>query len=101
MNQPCIKFLSHTVSYAVFIIMIIVSSITFSEEQRNREKFSIKFAERFDNYTEYFLQADFKYKFPLIDFYMRMSRPSHLDIAISIWIIGKIFLYFLSLFFKN
>jgi hypothetical protein len=89
MQQPCVKFLSHTVTYLAFIIMIIVSSVQFSEEQKNMMKFSKLVDSKYDNYTNYFIRNDLKYKFEAGDFYIRRDDPSELDIAITIWIIGE------------
>lgn len=91
MYQPCVKFISHTLTYMVFIIMIIVSSVQFSEEQKNTKKFSNHLPNVFyNNYTTYSLNKTLIHKlhFRNLDFSLRRDQPSEMDIAITIWIIG-------------
>ncbi len=45
LNQPFIKFISHTIMYLFFIIMIIVSSVHLASELRSSQKFSKYLAE--------------------------------------------------------
>jgi hypothetical protein len=92
MNQPCVKFLSHTVSYIIFIIMLITSSIQLSNEQAYLEKFSAFIGDYFQNYTTYQNGSTFSmnmtYHFKLNDFFIRMHKPSELDVTLTIMIIG-------------
>lgn len=92
--QPCVKFISHTITYMIFIILIIVSSVKFSEEQKESVKFSKLMPENlYNNYTSY-VSLPIDYKFEFVDFWVRNHVPSELDIAITIWIIGLyIFIY--------
>jgi len=90
MYQPFVKFLSHTISYMIFIVLLIVSSVKFSSEQMSTKKFSDFLPENlFSNYTTYANRDDLEYKFEFSDFYIRMDQPSEMDIAITIWIIGR------------
>jgi hypothetical protein len=89
MRQPCIKFISHTVTYIGFIGMIIVSSLKFAEEQQSRERFSFSFPQYAQIFSNYASNTTFKYRFPNSDFYIRMQQPSNLDYAISLWVLGK------------
>lgn len=89
MNQPCLKFVAHTATYFGFIAMIIVSSLTFSDELHERYKFSEKYPQYHDIFLNYTKDTELKYRFPNSDFYIRMHTPSHLDYAISIFVLGK------------
>lgn len=93
MYQPCIKFLSHTISYLIFILIIIISSIQFSEEQKNTIKLSEHLTDFFfKNFSAYMSKKDLKYKleFEDIDFSIRRDCPSAIDIFITIFIFGFI-----------
>lgn len=93
MYQPCIKFLSHTISYLIFILIIIISSIQFSEEQKNTIKLSEHLTEIYlKNFSTYMSKKDLKYKleFEDIDFSIRRDSPSVIDIFITIFIVGFI-----------
>lgn len=84
-----VKFISHLVSYLVFIGMIIASSLRLSKAEMQLEKFSCKYSELFKNYTEYINKSELAYQPAFTDFYIRPYMPSDLDIAISVWILGK------------
>lgn len=73
--------------------MIIVSSLQFAGEEKNRPKLSKlypQYAELFSNYTS---NANLVYRFVAPDLHVRSSFPSNLDIAINIWIIGMCEIY--------
>jgi hypothetical protein len=89
-KQPCINFLAHTISYTAFIGMIIVSSLKFADDIKHRERFKnhtiySKYEDLFANYSK---NTNLKYRFPNSDFYFRITTPSQLDYAISLWVIG-------------
>lgn len=88
MTQPCIKFITHTTFYGVFIALIIVSSLQFANEETRIEKFSTRYPSYYENFTNYMSNQQLKYKFFEFDFYIRSSFPSNIDIAITIWIVG-------------
>jgi hypothetical protein len=95
MKQPCIKFISHTISYMAFIIMLIISSLQFAAEQQDTIKLSsfLNMSHSpifFNNYTSYVERTDIPEHYKFSDFSIRIDRPSSLDIAITIWIIGLI-----------
>ena len=90
MAQPCIKFITHTTFYLIFIVLIIVSSLQFSQDEAFSPKFSKDFPAMYQNYTNYFHKKNLTYKFFEKDFYIRPSFPGHIDIAITIFIIGML-----------
>lgn len=100
MSQPCIKFVTHTTFYVVFIALIIVSSLQFAEVEKNAVKFSDFYPKFVDNFTSYVNNSNLKYKFFDSDFYIRPSFPSNIDIVITIWVIGK-YIHFFYLLFKK
>ena len=74
--------------------MIIVSSLKFAEDTKNRDRFThctiySNYVELFANYSR---NTSLKYRFPNSDFYFRITSPSQLDYAISLWVIGIEFL---------
>ena len=70
--------------------MIIVSSLQFADEQKKLDRFSLNFTNYSVIFKNYSLNNKFEYRFNVTDFYIRNSAPSNLDIAINIWIIGKL-----------
>jgi hypothetical protein len=88
-NQPFLKFISHTISYFCFIAMIIISSLTFAEDQKNRDRFSLVYPQFNASFVNYINNQSFKYRFPTYDFYIRSHKPNQLDLAITIWILGN------------
>jgi hypothetical protein len=68
--------------------MIIGSSLKFSEEQQNRDKFSKHFTQYVEIFANYSANTALRYRFPNPDFYIRMQKPSYLDYAITLWVIG-------------
>ncbi|CAF0718901.1 unnamed protein product [Brachionus calyciflorus] len=88
MTQPCIKFITHTTFYAVFIALIIVSSLQFASEENKLQKFSSLYPSYYVNFTNYINNENISYKFFESDFYIRPSFPSNIDMVLTIWIIG-------------
>ena len=89
MNQPCLKFIAHSATYFGFIAMVIVSSLTFSDELHARYKFSDKYPDKLDIFVNYTENTELKFRFPNSDFYIRMSMPSDLDYSITIFVLGN------------
>lgn len=88
-NQPFLKFISHTTSYFCFIAMIIVSSLTFAQEQQKCDLFSLTYPEYNASFVTYVNTQAFKYRFPTHDFYIRLHKPNYLDLVITLWILGN------------
>ena len=89
------KFLGHTISYAVFIVLIIVSSLLFASEfQKPIHLLSVANPNIF-----LALQKSAEYKminnitdcliYPTSNLYFRFDRPTSIDIIISVFVIGK------------
>ena len=95
LRQPCIKFLSHTISYAIFIILIILSSLLFAAEfEKPFKRFSIE-----NRNLSLALNSSIElcrtvYQnscqiYPMNnDFYFRPETPTWIDIVISIFVVG-------------
>ncbi|CAF0823158.1 unnamed protein product [Rotaria sordida] len=95
LKQPCIKFLGHTISYAIFIILIILSSLLFAGEfQKPLKRFENIYPDlpQVLNETIYLCQTTYSnictYYPQDNDFYFRQSTPTWIDIAISVFVIG-------------
>jgi hypothetical protein len=89
MNQPLVKFIAHTMTYLAFISLIIISSLQFAEEEKRKSKFSELYPTFMTNYSKYASNSILNYRFSEPDFYLRSFFPSNVDMAITIWIIGK------------
>jgi hypothetical protein len=88
MSQPFVKFVAQTLSYMVFVALIIASTIEFAELEADVDCFSDlypNFTKAFSHYVE---REDLKYKFFESDFYFRPYAPSVIDLIISVWIVG-------------
>lgn len=96
LKQPCIKFLGHTTSYAIFIMLIILSSLLFAGEfQKPLQRFSEIYSRlsnilnnsislcqtTYQNNCSYYPQNN--------DFYFRPSTPTWIDIAVTIFVVGN------------
>lgn len=107
MSQPFIKFSSHTITYMIFIILIILSSVLFSSEISSTSYFSDFLNDTscsFDNYTSYLTisktnQSSFSYEFILDDFHMRKNTPSFIDLLITLYVIGFVWQEFKKIFY--
>lgn len=102
MALPCVKFISHFASYLAFLCMIISSSVRFAYDESNSKsiattRFQCQFTKYFSNFSEYTNRSDLAYKPDFYDFYIRPTRPSGLDLVISIWVIGN-FISFSTLY---
>lgn len=94
MKQPYIKFLGHTISYAVFIVLIIVSSFLFAEQFQENDLIDLK---TISNRTSDILNKTIeKYKnatdcvlYPVDNLVFRANTPTGIDIAITVFVVGK------------
>lgn len=111
LQQPCIKFLGHTISYGCFIVLIILSSLLFvSEFQKPLKSLSRDFPniskalnESITSCQNQFKDKCFYYPFK-DDFVFRQNTPTVIDVAITIYVVGKTSKHFLLLkenFFEN
>ena len=94
-KQPCIKFIGRTISYGVFIALIIVSSLLSAEEfQKPLKHLRDHYPEVADalnqslEYRETNNQVDCVI-YPNDDLVFRFDRPTSIDIAISVFVIGN------------
>ncbi|CAF1249920.1 unnamed protein product, partial [Didymodactylos carnosus] len=94
LKQPCIKFLSHIISYVIFIVFIIVSSLLFASELKQKK---IKLSDYNPNISMALQNSISQCKTSLYnctyipeysDFYFRKQSPTWSDVAISIFVIG-------------
>lgn len=90
MSLPCVKFITFITSYLLFISMLVANGIQFDYDETNNLKFSETYPQFFDNFTNYF-NSDLTYKFEVNDFYIRKNKPSKLDYAVCVWLIGLLF----------
>lgn len=89
MSQPCVKFLSHTISYMIFILMLVLSSIKYYQETKCAISFSSLLGKSlYANFTTYFKKDSLKYKFNSEDFILRVDQPDEMGVIMTIWIAG-------------
>ena len=94
LKQPCIKFLGHTISYAIFICLIIVSSFLFAGEfneklqKLNETKFG-NISEGLQRSREEIDNASDCLIYPNNNLVFRAAKPTWIDITISVFVIGK------------
>ena len=88
LSQPCIKFITHSSAYFVFIILITVSSLQFASDVKFAAKFSDSYPTLVENFTKYVNNDNLLYRFMQKDFYMRSTFPGNLDFVITLWIIS-------------
>jgi hypothetical protein len=101
MSQPFVKFVAQTLSYMVFVALIIASTIEFAQIETRAERFSTQYPNFTKNFVHYVEREDLKYKFFESDFYIREFAPSLIDVIISVWIVGKFnFFYNLKKFYR-
>ncbi|KAI3381524.1 hypothetical protein SNEBB_008688, partial [Seison nebaliae] len=112
MRQPCVKFIGHTISYLMFIGMIVSSSLQSMSVQH--EQFSLSkawknaycnyqelfsYRARYDNFTvkcgnqstePHYVDGNAAYVCANVrhDFYLREFYSVPLDIAIALWVVG-------------
>ncbi len=91
LRQPCIKFVAHTIMYLVFVVLIMISSLQFTNQEKNESRFSKHYPNLTVTMETYVNNTDLPYRAAFADFYLRPSLPNQLDIVINIWIIGDYF----------
>ncbi len=92
MSLPFIKFYYYTVSYLIFICLILTSSFQNIQNIINEEKLSINFAEYYDDFNKYTKNINLTYRFPVHDFCLRKNDlPNLVDILICIMLVGNLF----------
>ncbi|CAF0993566.1 unnamed protein product [Brachionus calyciflorus] len=101
-RQPCIKFILCVTSYVFLVIFMILSSIELDFDEINQRQFSTNYPIFYNNFTSYVTNKNLTYRFDVNDFYIRSTKPSLVDLLISIWILGLIVnelkqIYFYSL----
>ncbi|CAF3440747.1 unnamed protein product [Rotaria socialis] len=95
LKQPCIKFIGHTISFGIFIILIILSSLLFAGEfQKPMKRLKDIYPNVSDALNQSIALCDSIYTNACIycplddDFYFRQSTPTWIDIAITIFVVG-------------
>ena len=100
LTLPYIKFLSFSVSYLAFIVILIASDFQYAAVESESEKLSVSFSQYYENYVSYAENKNLTYRFPATDMYFRRDMPHYIDIVICIWVFGlnlretkKLFIY--------
>ena len=95
-KQPCIKFLGHTISYAMFIVLIISSSLLFASAfQGPMKRLSLIYPNITLGLNQSILLCQTTFNGscavypPDDDFIFRHSSPTWIDIAITVFVIGE------------
>ncbi|CAF1556535.1 unnamed protein product [Rotaria magnacalcarata] len=95
LQQPCIKFIGHIISYAIFIVLIIVSSLLFAGElKKPLTKLSVRYPGLSLALNQSLTNAHNSSNgfdcdiYPDDDLYFRANRPTWIDITISVFVIG-------------
>lgn len=98
--MPYIKFISFTVSYLAFIVLLIISDLQYASDEDMDEKLSVIFSQYYPYYLRYINNTNLTYRFPATDMYIRRDMPYFIDIIICIWVFGlclreskKLFVY--------
>ena len=93
MSLPCIKFFTYTISYFIFLCLVLLSSLDIdlntANEKQNTIQFSVAYSNSLDNYTDYIENTEIEYRFAPTDFFIRQHTPNYLDIAICIYLLGN------------
>lgn len=92
MCLPCIKFITFTFSYLGFIVLLVLSSLRIVNNDLGEGSFKQMYNDSYEKYLVYY-EKNLTYKFPTKDFYIRTTQPNSIDLAICIWLLGKISLY--------
>ena len=88
MCLPYIKFITYTISYLLFILLVVISSLIAPNDEKHRDKFSVFYPEYAEIYHKYVENEHLTYKFPTNDFFIRNYKPSVLDVVICVWLFG-------------
>ena len=90
MSLPFIKFYYYTISYLIFICLILISSFQNIQNIIAEEKLSIHFSEYYDDFNSYVNNKNLTYRFPVYDFCLRKNDvPNIVDILICIMLLGN------------
>lgn len=89
MCLPCIKFITFSMSYLGFMVLLIISSLRFIQLDLTDGLFSDLYPAFKHNYENYINNHNLTYKFPIADFYIRNTKPNSIDIAICVWLLGN------------
>ena len=89
MSLPYIKFITNILSYLLFIVLIVISSLKDPDNERHRDKFSVIYRDRVDIFEHYVENHDLIYRFHVNDFYFRKDEPFVVDIIICVWLLGN------------
>lgn len=89
MCLPCIKFITFTISYLTFIVLLVLSSLRIVQKDLDEGAFSAMYNQSYQKYLIY-MKKNLTYKFPTNDFYIRTTQPNNVDLAICIWLLGKL-----------
>lgn len=91
MSLPFIKFFYYTLSYFIFLSLILVSSFQFKSNVINHEKLSDVYHENYKDFYDYVHNENLTYRFETDDFFIRKNdSPSNIDILICVWLVGNI-----------
>ncbi|CAF2912362.1 unnamed protein product [Rotaria sp. Silwood2] len=95
LQQPCIKFIGHIISYAIFIVLIIVSSLLFASELKKQSTHlshykNISFAlnQSLTNAKDLSATGGDCDIYPNDDLVFRAHKPTWIDITISVFVVG-------------
>jgi hypothetical protein len=90
MSLPFIKFFYYTISYLIFIGLILTSSFQFKSNVVNDEKLSTSYHDYHEIFYEYVHNEQLTYRFEVEDFYIRKNEsPNIIDIIICVWLFGN------------
>ena len=88
MHLPCIKFITFTISYIIFLVLIIATSLRLDYDFSTFIQFSKVYPDRVLNYTNYIKNEAISIRFIPTDFYLRSDSPVTLDLVVCIWLFG-------------
>ena len=97
MCLPFVKFFSYTISYFIFICLLIASSTQYIKDE-NLIKLSINYNQYYFNYTNYYSNKKLTYRFQTSDMYLRSSKINIIDYIICTWLLGK---YLINTYINN
>ncbi len=92
MSLPYIKFITNILSYLLFIVLIVISSLKDPNNEMKRDKFSVVYHDRVEIFENYVENHDLTYRFEVHDFFIRNEEPFVVDVIICVWLLGILFL---------
>lgn len=92
LSLPSIKFISHFVSYIVFVIFIIVSS--FTRETLETQVSMLKNTKspifhHNETFVHYVSRSDLKIHLNFSDIFVRPTGTLYIDLLITVWVVGN------------